>query len=78
MALCLSWSYDKATYKINEKATKAERQRIAKNRKDWLYEEPLEIAKKISRKETRYVRFDSAVWCYMRLGYWRAIRRHHC
>ena len=37
---------DKATYKINEKATKVERQRIAKNRKDWLYEEPLEIAKK--------------------------------
>ena len=42
---------DKATYKINEKATKAERQRIAKNRKDWLYEEPLEIAKKYREKK---------------------------
>ena len=42
---------DKATYKINEKATKVERQRIAKNRKDWLYEEPLEIAKKYREKK---------------------------
>ena len=42
---------DKATYKINEKATKAERQRIAKNRKDWLYEEPLEISKKYREKK---------------------------
>ena len=42
---------DKATYKINEKATKAERQRIAKNRKDWLCEEPSEIAKKYREKK---------------------------
>ena len=42
---------DKATYKINEKATKAERQRIAKNRKNWLDEEPTEIAKKYREKK---------------------------
>ena len=42
---------DKATYKINEKATEAERQRIAKNRKNWLDEEPLEIAKKYQEKK---------------------------
>ncbi len=42
---------DKAAYKINEKATKAERQLIAKNRKNWLDEEPSEIAKKYREKK---------------------------
>ena len=42
---------DKATYKINEIATKNERVKIAKKRKSWLNEDPKKIAKMYQRKE---------------------------